>query len=47
MNERMKASLKEGADELCKECGICELYCPDFAILVIKSKEKKEEDGKR
>ncbi len=28
--------------EDCTECGLCELYCPDFAIIIEKTKKKKE-----
>jgi Pyruvate/2-oxoacid:ferredoxin oxidoreductase delta subunit len=26
--------------EKCTECGICDLYCPDFAIVLEKTKKK-------
>jgi 2-oxoglutarate ferredoxin oxidoreductase subunit delta len=29
--------------EKCIFCGICEKYCPDFAIKVIREEEKKKE----
>jgi NAD-dependent dihydropyrimidine dehydrogenase PreA subunit len=31
--------------EDCNACGVCELFCPDFAIVV--EKEEKEEVAKK
>ena len=30
-------------DEDCTRCGICEIMCPDFAIRVVPSGDKKKE----
>jgi NAD-dependent dihydropyrimidine dehydrogenase PreA subunit len=35
--------------EDCTECGLCDMYCPDFAILLEKTKKKeksKEKEGR-
>lgn len=29
--------------EDCTECSLCDLYCPDFAIVLEKTKKKAEE----
>ncbi len=32
--------------EACTECGLCDLYCPDFAIVLEKTKKKGRSKGK-
>jgi 2-oxoglutarate ferredoxin oxidoreductase subunit delta len=32
--------------EDCTECGLCDMYCPDFAILLEKTKKKEKSKGK-
>jgi len=33
-------------EEECTECGLCDLYCPDFAIFLEKTKKKARPKGK-
>jgi len=32
--------------EDCTECGLCDFYCPDFAILLEKTKKKSKSKRK-
>jgi len=32
--------------EECTECGLCDLNCPDFAIILEKTKTKKKQSSK-
>ncbi len=46
MNKRGYRLPRPARQDDCTECGVCDLYCPDFAILLEKTKKKDRVRGK-
>ncbi|MBI5968134.1 MAG: ferredoxin family protein [Deltaproteobacteria bacterium] len=46
MNQKGYRLPRPVREEECTECGLCDLYCPDFAIFLEKTKKKARPKGK-